>query len=334
MTYRLAAAGTAPSYTGQYPIAAGVQGYHGTYIPQVWSAKILEQFYDNCCLTEISNADYEGEISNMGDTVHIRTGAHVATFSYIRGMKIPRVQPKPGLIELVVDKGIGYAFDIHPLVGKQADVEYVAQWSRDASMNMKVEVEEDVFADIYSSAHTSNQGATAGRKSSAFDLGTLAAPEAITSNASASDGSTTNAVEYVTRCESVLTEQNVPVTDRFFVGPEWFCQKLRLSELLQVDKTGDGSSPIRNNGLIGRIGTMKIYSSNLLYFFTNASDSNSNCVYPLFGHKSALTFAWQLVLEETLKNPDDFGDIQRGLQVYGYEVVRQEALGTGVIKAA
>lgn len=324
MTYALSAAQSAPSYTGQSPVAAGTQSYHGTYIPQVWSANILEQFYDNCCLTEITNSDYEGEISAQGDTVHIRTGAHVATFKYVRGMKIPRVQPKPGIIELVIDKGMGYAFDTHPLVDKQSDVAYVAQWSRDASMNMKVEVEEEFFADVYSEAHVDNMGATAGRKSHSYNLGTLAAPIGISSD---------NAVEYVTLAESTLTEQNVPTTDRFIVLPEWFCQKLRLSELLQVDKTGDGSSPIRNNGLIGRIGTMKIYSSNLLTFFVNGADSNSNCVYPIFGHKSAMTFAWQLVLEETLKNPDDFGDIQRGLQVYGYEVVRKEALGSGVIKA-
>ena len=49
-----------------------------------------------------------------------------------------------------------------------------------------------------------------------------------------------------------------------------------------------------------------------------------NC---MFGHKCAITFASQLVKNESLKNPNDFGDLLRGLQVYGYETIKTEALG-------
>jgi hypothetical protein len=40
------------------------------------------------------------------------------------------------------------------------------------------------------------------------------------------------------------------------------------------------------------------------------------------GHKSALTFASQLVKNEILPNPHDFGQLMRGLQVFGYEVIK------------
>ncbi|MBN2162443.1 MAG: hypothetical protein JW713_05830 [Pontiellaceae bacterium] len=327
MTYALSAAQAAPTYAGQFPTASGVQSYHGTYIPQIWSANILEQFYAGTCLTKITNSDYEGEIKAKGDTVHIRTGAEIEDFEYEIGGGVNAVTPKPGIIELVVDKSRGYAFNVNPLVTKQADVDFVAQWSRDASERIKINIERAFFADVYADAHEANQGNYAGNVSGGtaggYNLGSLATPFALTKS---------NAVEFITSMDSVMTENDVPLNDRFAVLPEWMCHRLQNSDLKNANEMGDSKSPVRT-GIIGRIGHLDIYSSNLLYHFINTTDSNSKCCYPVFGQKSAMTFAWQLVMDEELPNPTDFGRIHRGLQVYGYKVVRPEALGTAVVKA-
>jgi len=34
--------------------------YAGTFIPEIWSAKILDKFYDVTVVSAISNTDYEG----------------------------------------------------------------------------------------------------------------------------------------------------------------------------------------------------------------------------------------------------------------------------------
>ncbi len=41
------------------------------FIPQVWSAKILEALDKELVYAELFNTDYEGEITEAGDTVHI-----------------------------------------------------------------------------------------------------------------------------------------------------------------------------------------------------------------------------------------------------------------------
>ena len=46
--------------------------YSGTFIPELWSGKMLEKFYSATVLAAISNTDYEGEISEKGDKVIIR----------------------------------------------------------------------------------------------------------------------------------------------------------------------------------------------------------------------------------------------------------------------
>lgn len=43
-----------------YPVAAGRPNYSGNFIPEIWSGKLVENFYDATVLAAISNTDYEG----------------------------------------------------------------------------------------------------------------------------------------------------------------------------------------------------------------------------------------------------------------------------------
>ncbi len=43
-----------------YPTVAGVPNYSGTFLPEVWSSKLIEKYYDNTVLSAISNTNYEG----------------------------------------------------------------------------------------------------------------------------------------------------------------------------------------------------------------------------------------------------------------------------------
>jgi len=123
---------------------------------------------------------------------------------------------------------------------------------------------------------------------------------------------------------SVLDEQNVPTSDRWVVLPIWAINLLLLSDLKDASLTGDPVSTIRN-GKVGKIADFTVYKSNLLNVI---SGSKTNIIA---GHKSALTFASQLLNSETLRAESTFGTLVRGLQVYGYKVVKPEALVHGVI---
>ena len=66
-----------PSSGSRYPGGSGSAieaggSYTGTFIPEIWSGKLLEKFYDATVLAAISNTDYEGEIRSQGDTINIR----------------------------------------------------------------------------------------------------------------------------------------------------------------------------------------------------------------------------------------------------------------------
>jgi hypothetical protein len=52
------------------------------------------------------------------------------------------------------------------------------------------------------------------------------------------------------------------------------------------------------------------------------------------GTKHACAFAAQITKTEPLRNQTDFGDIVRGLSVYGRKVVKSEALVTALVGTA
>jgi hypothetical protein len=109
------------------------------------------------------------------------------------------------------------------------------------------------------------------------------------------------------------------------VLPAWAVGRIKKSDLKDASLTGDGKSVLRT-GRIGQIGPFTIYSSNLLYSVTD-SGTNTTCWYGYFGHKSALSFAAQLTKMESLRAESTFGDLVRGLNVYGYKVLKSAAMG-------
>ena len=74
-------------YGGVEPTLNGgtAAAYSGTFIPEVWSGKLVEKFYDATVLAAIANTDYEGEVRGQGDLVKIRTKPTLAINDYTAG---------------------------------------------------------------------------------------------------------------------------------------------------------------------------------------------------------------------------------------------------------
>lgn len=300
------------------PVATGYPDYGSTgtskFIPQIWSTKLVIKFYKSTVFGEISNTDYEGEISKMGDKVIIRTTPDTVIKTYTKGQKLVYDQYESANKELNIDKGKYFAFTVDSVDKRQADIPFVEKWSEDASQQMKIAIDSDVLNAIHPDASTSNKGATAGAISLSYDLGATGACESVTK---------ANVLDYIVDCGSVLSEQNVPETGRWMVIPTWMANYIKKSDIKDASMTGDTVSPMRN-GRIGIIDQFTLYVSNN---YTSVTDGVDTCYNVLFGTKAATTFAAQMTEMETLKNPEAFGELIRGLNVYGYKVILPEAMG-------
>jgi len=303
-----------------YPVATGHIDLSSTgttrFIPQIWSTKLVIKFYLSTVFGSISNTDYEGEISKYGDKVIIRTVPDMTIGDYVKGQKLNYEQPESATVELNIDKGKYFAFAVDNVDKRQADINFVEKWSDDAAEQMKIAVDSDVLNTIPSDStiHAKNKGATAGVLSGAYDLGAAGAHEVIDK---------TNVLDYIVDCGSVLSEQNVPETGRWMVIPGWFANLIKKSDLKDASLTGDAVSPLRN-GRIGVIDTFELYVSNNLI---PVDESGSDAYNMLFGTKHAITFAAQMTDMEKITNPDTFGQLIRGLNVYGFRCIKGEAIG-------
>lgn len=294
--------------------APGHPAYSGTFIPEIWSGKLVEKFYDATVFGEIANTDYEGEITEMGDKVNIRTIPSITIRDYKKGGTLQVERPQSGNVTLNIDKAKYFNFVVDSIDRYQSDIALMDKWSSDAGEQMKIVVDEGILGDIYADAHAQNSGATAGRKSASFDLGTTGAPVVLTS---------ANVIDAISRCATVADEQNWPEQGRWLVIPAWMRYLLVNSDLKNASVMGDESSVLRN-GRIGMIDRFMIYVSNLVAAVT---DGANTCYHVVFGHKSGLTFASQMTEMDSLKAESTFGTLVRGLNVYGYEVIKTESIG-------
>lgn len=275
----------------------------------------------------------------MGDKVVIQNIPDIAINTYVPGAGLNYQVPTPSTVELQIDQGKYYAFQVNDLLAMQSQPKLMDMFSNDAGMQMKVAVDSECFFATFTGADSSNQGATAGKKSAGYNLGTVVAP--VQFNASA-----TSAVDILTRLSSVLDEQNVPETDRALVIDPVSRQALMNSNLQQAYLTGDSQSIVRN-GKIGGIDRFEVYVSNNLprgaasgTTWTSGDGSQTKAAGGTFAqksrviiacHKSAITFASQFTKTETVRNPSDFGEFVRGLQVYGRKVVKPEAMAVAIV---
>lgn len=329
-----------------FPVAAPYNttpSLSGTFIPTIWSNKLNVKFYAATVMGEITNSDWEGDVKNMGDKVIINNIPDIAISNYTAGAMTPSTFatdytfPTPNTLEMVVDKGKKFSFQLNDVLSFQSQPNLMDIFAGDAAQQMKIVMDSTVIYNTFQGAAAANIGATAGAKSGAYNLGTPAAP--VVQSAS-------TILALLTSLAGVLDEQNVPETDRFLVIDPVTRQLLMSSNLAQAQFMGDDKSMVRN-GKIGVIDRFTVFVSNQL---PRAAANGTNWISGdgsetsltittnaakrrviLAGHKSGICFASQMAKLETVRNPYDFGDLVRGLNIYGYKVVKPEALTYAVI---
>jgi hypothetical protein len=294
-------------------VAAGHPQYSGTFIPEIWSGNLLVKFYSATVINAITNTDYEGEIKDVGDKVIIRQVPDITIRDYSKGQSLVIERPEAANKELLIDKAKYFNFVCDDIDKHQTDIALMDSWSTDAGEQMKITVDTGFLGDVYSDAHSSNKGATAGAKSSSYNLGASGSPVVVTK---------ANVLDLLVDVGSVLDEQDVPESDRSIVLPPWMAGMIKKSDLKDASLAGDGTSIMRN-GRLGMIDRFTLYHSNLL---TSATDGAYTAWHVIACQRYAISFAAQMSKMESLRAESTFGTLVRGLNVYGYKTLKTEAL--------
>jgi hypothetical protein len=298
-----------------FAVSAGRPQYSGNFIPEIWAGKLIENFYDATVLAAISNTDYEGSIKAHGDAVNIRTTPTINLRTYVKGQALSVDTPDNPKLQLLIDKGDYFACVEDDIDKVQTDIKLMDAWSRDASEQMKIKIDQRVLTDLLPDIAAINKGATAGRLTASVNLGTTGSPRAVDK---------TNVLDFIVDVGQVLDEANCPESDRYMVIPAKMAAIIKKSALQNVYVSGDSMSIVRN----GKLGMVDRFT---LYLSHNLNVASGGKFSIIAGHKMGFTFASQMTNMETIRSQATFGDIVRGLQVYGYKVVKGEALSQSVV---
>lgn len=316
-------------YAGSTPSPA----YAGIFIPEIWSGKLIEKFYAASVVPAISNTDYEGEIKNKGDTVHIRTRPTIVISDYETDQELSVQRPSSNLIDLSIDEAKYFNLVLDDVMEVQSDMDLMNIWAEDAAEQMKIAIDTDVLAYLgtTSDINAANRGNAAGALSANIRLGTNASPLIINKVGQGTEvgDSTSNdmaVIDFIVNAGQVLDEANIPETGRWMTIPAWMAAMIKKSDLKDASLAGDGTSILRN-GRLGMIDRFTLYLSNLLPTLDSANDVTS----VFFGINAALTFAAQFTKMETIRSERTFGNLLRGLQVYGFRVVNGVAMGRAAV---
>ena len=284
------------SSSGSFSFAAGEQHF----IPEVFSKKLQAKFYAQTVLSEVTTNEYEGEISGLGNKVNIRTVPAVTVADYTGSLSYADVTSST--IELDINKAKSYAFKVDDILRMQADIDFMNEAAQDAAQNMKIAIEQDVFANVAAGSSLTDINAT---------------PDNITSS---------TVLGHILSAGEQLDDNNIPEEGRFMIVNPAVATLIKQSELRQAYLTGDSVSPLRN-GFIGKIDRFNMYVSNNL-------STTSGVTSGLYGHPKAIAYASQMTNTETVRLESSFGDGVRGLSVYGYKVILPTAIGEFKLQVA
>ena len=310
-----------PSTDTNANFANSVSGQANSFfLPSVYSKKVLNFFRKASVVEAITNTDYAGEISAYGDSVKIIKEPVISVSDYTRGSDTTATKLTDEELTLVVDSAKAFKFIVDDIETNMSHVNFKEVASSSAAYALKDSYDAAVIATMFSGISSSSPDHVLG-SDSATDLaaGTFDG----TGNLDIGFGTSEHdPLDVMARMSRLLDEQNVPEEGRWFVASPDFYEVLgqASSKLLSVDfNAGQGS--IRN-GLVssGKLRGFDMYKSNNIASTSNAA---GKC---MAGHISAVATANTILSTEVLRDPSSFGDIVRGLHVYGAKVLRSEAL--------
>jgi N4-gp56 family major capsid protein len=266
------------------------------FIPKVWSARILSKLRSTLVYgqSQIVNTDYQGEISEHGDTVYIHGHSDVTVSPYIRNTTTLAYQLlNDERRSIVIDQSDYFAVAHDDLDAAQVKPKLLDSVAQDAAYQLaRVQ---DTYVSGLGAAGA--QGLLEGAAGAARQITAV------------------NAYTTFVEAAVMLDEKNIPETGRFAVVPPWMAAELLKDDKYFLKAKGDAIL----NGQIGTIAGISILKSNRVPVGTS--------VYSvLIGHNLAISFASQINKVEGLRAVNSFADLLRGLTLYGGKVLYPEAL--------
>lgn len=330
---------------------------NGVFSPTIFSKKAQLRFRKTSVAESITNSEYFGEISQMGDSVRIIKEPEITVRQHARGTQIQLQDLEDSDFTLTVDRSNYFAFTVDDIEKQQAHHDWMAMASDRAAYEMADVYDKDILGYLAGYEYNESTGLWTARTA---PVGTKAQDSAdsdellgqhkldatdFDSGAGAGEGIVVGVdgtydaspIQILNRMNRKLDQLNVPKEGRWVVLDPIFVEKLmdENSKLVQTDWNRGGGEGLTNGKLsASTIRGFTVYESNNLPYLgtgaevpvTTSTRTATNVGLIVAGHSSAVATATQLNTVEKYRNPFGFGDIVRGMNLYGRKILRPEGL--------
>lgn len=266
--------------------------------PEVWSAELLVALEKALVYgaAGVVNRDYEGEISQYGDTVHITNLADPTIGTYAAHTDITIEDVDDADTVLTITQSPYFAFEVDDIEKRQAKGDVLGTQARRAAYLLRDK------ADLY----------VAGLMATGVDAGNVIAEATI---------ATTDAYDLLVDLGTTLTEDNNGTEGRWVVVTPKFYGLLQKDSRF-VASGADSAAATLANGVVGQAAGLSVRVSN------NVPDGPGVGAGKLIiaGNGTATTYAEQINSVEAFRMEKRFADGVKGLHLYGGKVVRPTAL--------
>ena len=311
----------ASNTSDQYFAQSSGSNFSGNnFMPEVYSKKVLNFFRKASVAEAITNTDYAGEISAFGDSVKIIKEPVITVDQYERGGSVTATTLTDNEVTLVVDTANAFKFIVDDIESSMSHVNFKEVASSSAAYALRDAFDTGVIAKLFAGVSASSPNHILG-SDSATDLaaGTFDGTGNLDIGYASGEHDPIDVLSHMAR---LLDEQNVPEEGRWFLAnPEFYEQLVQTSSKLMSVDFNAGQGSIRN-GLVssGKLRGFDMYKTNNIASTSNAA---GKCIA---GHMSSTCTAQTIINTEVVRDTASFGDIVRGLHVYGAKVLRPEAL--------
>ena len=301
---------------------AGTSGQTNEFfVPEIFSKKIQNFFRKSSVIEAITNTDYAGEISAFGDKVNIIKEPVITVAAYTRAASTSKQFLTDQELTLVIDKANSFKFIVDDIEERLSHINFASVGASSAAYTLKDTMDSEVLSAMFSGVSTSTPDHQLGGDGTGSAIANFTSGDPIDMGNGSSELSP---LKIMARMARLLDDSQVPEEGRWFVAkPEFYEELADTDSKLMSSDFNQGDGGVRN-GLVasGQIRGFSMYKSSNVPA-TTGSTATGQC---LGGHMSSTATAQSILNIETLRDTDTFGDIVRGLHVYGRQVLRDDAI--------
>lgn len=277
-----------------------------SFIPELWAARLLENLNKEMIYANLLNRDYEGEIKNLGDTVHINSLGAVTTKTYTRNSDIDAPEELTTTDQtLEINQGNYFNMAIDDVDAIQAAGDMMDTAMREAAYSLSDKADQYIAGLL--------KAGTAGK---AFEtvIGNDTTPIQVTKD---------NAYEILINLKTALDKANAHKQGRWVVMPPEYEGFMLLDPRFAYNT--QTSNTRLENGAVARAAGFDIYISN------NVPNETGKKNKVIASYRGAATYAEQILKTEAYRPEKRFADAVKGLHVFGAKVTRPGAVAVATV---